>query len=202
MKRVAITIAALLLGACVGGVKNTSPMTVYDFGLPAKRLVTDGSWSGLAVDVRSPSWFDSLNVDYRLAYEDPLKQREYASSRWAGAPGELLAQRLRQQLGAVSATANTAADCLLRVELQEFSQVFDAPQQSRAVVQGRVSLIDAGRQIVAEQSVSIEKTANLPNAAGGVKALVEASNDLGLQLVDWMTGLQKNNLLGRCSRKH
>ena len=72
MKRVLIVLAACLLSACVGGTKNVPPAVVFDFGLPAARLVADGTWSRLALEVRSPSWFDSLNVDYRLAYDDPL----------------------------------------------------------------------------------------------------------------------------------
>ncbi|MFZ4538691.1 ABC-type transport auxiliary lipoprotein family protein [Propionivibrio sp.] len=198
MNRVFILLAALLLSACVGGARNVPPAIVYDFGLPAARVVADGAWSRLALEVRSPSWFDSLNVDYRLAYEDPLKQREYSGSRWAGAPGLLLAQRLRQQLGTASANGNTAVDCLLRVELQEFSQIFDSPQQSRGVLQGSVSLIDAKRHLVAERQVSIEKPAATPDAHGGVKALVAASTELGLQLADWLATLEKNNALKAC----
>ena len=202
MNRVFIVLAAMLLNACVGGAGNVPPAVVYDFGLPAARLFADGTWSRLALEVRSPSWFDSLNVDYRLAYEEPLKQREYSASRWAGAPGILLAQRLRQQLGTVSANGNTAVDCLLRVELQEFSQIFDSPQQSRAVLLGNVSLIDARRQLVAERQVSIEKPSATSDAHGGVNALVAASTELGLQLADWLAGLEKQNALKACRPAH
>jgi cholesterol transport system auxiliary component len=198
MTKILIVLAALLLGACVGGARNTPPMTVYDFGLPATRLVADGSWSKMALEVMSPSWFDSLNVDYRLAYDDPLKQREYAGSRWVGAPGTLLAQHLRQQLGVSGVTGGAVADCLLRIELQEFSQVFDSPQQSRGVLQGSVSLIDARRQILSERLVSIEKPALTADAQGGVSALVAASSELGRQLADWLARLDSDNTLKRC----
>ena len=143
-------LAALLLSACVGGAGNSVPSVTYDFGLPVARLAVGGTWPGLSLEVRSPSWFDSTNVDYRLAYADPLTRRQYVGSRWAGAPAQLIAQRLRQQLGVVSATANSATDCLIRVELQEFSQVFDSPQSSRGVLTASVSLIDGKRRVVAE----------------------------------------------------
>lgn len=198
MRNVYVLLTALLLSACVGGARNTSPSAIYDFGLPAARLVADGSWSRLALEVRSPPWFDSLNVDYRLAYEDPLKQREYAGSRWAGAPGILLAQRLRQQLGTASVTGNTLSDCLLRVELQEFSQVFDSPQRSRGVLQGSVSLSDVKRQLVAERQLVIEKPAATPDAQGGIDALVAASSELGQQIADWLSGLEKAGSIKRC----
>ncbi len=197
MKRIALLMTLGLLGACSSLVKTSPPVTVYDFGLPAARLVADSTLSRLALEVRSPSWFDSLNVDYRLAYDEPLKPREYLASRWAGAPGVMLAQRLRQQIGAVNASGNTSADCLLRIELQEFSQIFDTPQQSRALLQGQVSLIDARRQVLAERPVVIEKPAPTADASGGVKALVAASAELGQQLADWLGGLEQT-ALGKC----
>jgi len=184
-----ILILLLLLGGCATGARNKPPLTVYDFGLPAARLPAGETWPRLALDVKSPSWFDSLNIDYRLAYDDPLKQREYADSRWAGAPGVLLAQRLRQQLGTVNDSGSTA--CLLRVELQEFSQIFDSPQQSRALVQGSVQLFDAKRRLLAERQLAIEKPAPGADAASGVKALVAASNDFGVELANWLAGVDK-----------
>lgn len=198
MSRFFVLLAATLLSACSVGARNTPPTVVYDFGLPAARQVADGTWSRLALEVRSPAWFESLNIDYRLAYDDPLKQREYAGSRWAGAPGVLLAQRLRQQLGAVNATGNTATDCLLRVDLQEFSQIFDTPQKSRALLQGNINLIDARRHLLAERAFIIEKPATTADANGGVNALVAASSDLGQQLTDWLGQLEKNGNLKNC----
>jgi len=202
MNKAFILLAALLLSGCIGGARNVPPALVYDFGLPAKPLVGEGTWSRLALEVRSPPWFDSRNIDYRLAYEEPLRKREYAGSRWASNPGLLLAQQLRQQLGAVGAGGNVAADCLLRVELQEFSQVFDSPQKSRAVVQGNVSLIDVRRQLIAERHVAIENPAATPDANGGVKALVTASTELGQQLAEWLASLEKNDALKKCRRGH
>lgn len=197
MKRIALLMTACLLSACSGVIRNVPPVAVYDFGLPAARLVADGTWSKLALEVKSPTWFDSLNIDYRLTYDEPLKPREYVGSRWAGSPGVLLALRLRQQLGVANATGNTATDCTLRLELQEFSQVFDTPQQSRALLQAHVSLIDGKRQVLAERPVIIEKSAATADASGGVNALVAASTEFGQQLADWLGRIDKNEL-GRC----
>jgi cholesterol transport system auxiliary component len=198
MRRNLILLLTLLLSACVGGLGNAPPVTVYDFGLPATRLLGDGRWSNLALEVRSPPWFESLNVDYRLAYDDPLKQREYAGSRWAGTPAALLLRRLRQQLGTVGAGGNTAASCLLRVELQEFSQVFDSTDKSRGVLQSGVSLIDSKRQLIAERQITIAKTAATPDARGGVKALAEASDEFGVQLADWLDALARAGSARSC----
>ena len=186
MNRCFVLLAALLLSACVGGAGNSVPSVTYDFGLPVARLAVGGAWPGLSLEVRSPPWFDSTNVDYRLAYADPLTRRQYVGSRWAGAPAQLIAQRLRQQLGVVSATANSATDCLIRVELQEFSQVFDSAQSSRAVLQAGVSLINSKRRVIAERRFVIEKSAITQDARGGVAALVQAGTELGRQTAAWL----------------
>lgn len=198
MNRCFVLLAALLLSACVGGAGNSVPSVTYDFGLPVARLAVGGAWPGLSLEVRSPPWFDSTNVDYRLAYADPLTRRQYVGSRWAGAPAQLIAQRLRQQLGVVSATANSATDCLIRVELQEFSQVFDSPQSSRGVLTASVSLIDGKRRVVAERLAVIEKPAVSADASGGVQALVAASTEFGRLLSDWLLELEKNGGLKSC----
>ena len=198
MNRCLVLFAALLLSACVGGAGNSVPSVTYDFGLPVARLAVGGAWPGLSLEVRSPPWFDSTNVDYRLAYADPLTRRQYVGSRWAGAPAQLIAQRLRQQLGVVSATANSATDCLIRVELQEFSQVFDSPQSSRGVLTASVSLIDGKRRVVAERLAVIEKPAVSADASGGVQALVAASTEFGRLLSDWLLELEKNGGLKSC----
>ena len=198
MNRCLVLLAALLLSACVGGAGNSGPSVTYDFGLPVPRLANGGGRPGLALEVRSPSWFDSTNIDYRLAYADPLTRRQYVGSRWAGAPAQLIAQRLRQQLGVVSATANSATDCLIRVELQEFSQVFDSPQSSRGVLTASVSLIDGKRRVVAERLAVIDKPALGADASGGVQALVAASTEFGRLLSDWLLELEKNGGLKSC----
>jgi cholesterol transport system auxiliary component len=191
-------LAALLLGGCAVSPENGRSMAVYDFGLPAARAGGEGEWPRIALEVVAPPWFDALNVDYRLAYDDPLKQREYSGSRWAGAPGVLLAQRLRQRLGMASSSGNAAANCLLRFELQEFSQVFDAPTQSRGVLQGTASLIDARKQRIAGKDFLIEKPAASQDARGGVDALVAAGSELASQLGAWLGALEKGKGMELC----
>jgi cholesterol transport system auxiliary component len=198
MKKLFLSLMAVLLAACAGSAHNGAPATIYDFGLPAARLVTDGEWSRVALDVKAPAWFDSSDIEYRLAYDDPLKLREYAGSRWAGAPALLLGQRLRQQLGVAGASSNVAVDCLLRVELQEFSQVFDSPQNSRGVLQGSVTLLGAKRQILAERLLTVEQPAATPDARGGVLALVVASDEVGKELVGWLARLEQGGKLKSC----
>ena len=181
--------AIALLAGCAASPSAVQP-TVYDFGLPVSALAGQGGTGAeamsLAVDVDTPPWFDSPGIGYRLAYDDPLKRREYVDSRWAANPGQLLTQRLRQQLGVPDAAASAAGACALRIELQEFSQVFDSPQHSRALLQATAILTDATRRVIAERRFVTEKNAATPDARGGVGALVEAGNELGQQLAHWL----------------
>ncbi|MEO8410066.1 MAG: ABC-type transport auxiliary lipoprotein family protein [Propionivibrio sp.] len=191
-------IAAIHLAGCAVGGKTGPAVTVYDFGLPAAPLSADRAWSLLALEVDAPNWAKAPNVDYRLAYDEALELRQYAYSRWAGAPGDLLARHLRQQLGAVAASANVAWNCRLTVDLQEFSQVFDTPEQSRGVVQAMVHLVDAQRQLLAEKKMRVATPAPTPDAEGGVHALLAASTGMGQQIADWLATLPDDDRLRSC----
>jgi ABC-type uncharacterized transport system auxiliary subunit len=189
MKRTVLLFATLLLAACATGGRDRPPAGVYDFGPPAGALGADARWSRLIVEVRAPHWFDSLTIEYRLAYDNPRQLREYASSRWAGPPARLLGLRLRQLLGARGAGGDGEPGCLLRIDLQEFAQVFDTPRTSRGVLHARVDLLDARRQRLAGQVFAVEQAAATADAAGGVAALAAAGDTLGRQLADWLAGL-------------
>jgi ABC-type uncharacterized transport system auxiliary subunit len=198
MKSFLIFLAGCFLAGCAGGVRSGPPAEVYDFGPPVEPLTRDGAWSSVAIEIRAPSWFDSRDIEYRLLYENPRKLRGYAGSHWVASPGLLLSQRLRQQIGLVGATGQTAARCLLRLELFEFSQVFDAPQRSRGLLQGRVSILAASRQAVADRLVASEQPAPSADARGAVIALVAASDELGQQLAAWLNDLEKRGRLKPC----
>jgi len=133
-----------------------TPAAVYDFGLqppagvPAASAISGQPqpWASLLVaEVAAPAWLDSQAIQYRLAYHDSAQTHSYANSRWAAAPAALLTQRIRSRIaavthsGVVSAGDGVRADYALRLELEEFAQVFDTVEQSRAVVRLRASLV-------------------------------------------------------------
>jgi hypothetical protein len=100
--------------------------------------------------------------------------------------------------GLVPVTGQTAVSCVLRLELHEFSQLFDTPQRSRAMLQGNATLLDARHRIVAERGVASEQPAATDDARGGVMALVAASEALGRQLATWLNDLEKAGRLRHC----
>ncbi len=184
---------APVLTACVGAPPAPMP-TTYDFGLSAPAIAVDQPLPGtLAIaTITAPAWLASDGIIYRLAYDNAARPQVYAQSRWVAPPSELLGQRLQQRLANVAAggltdgASSVTADYLLRVELEEFSQVFDARNRSRAVVRARASLIDQQQgTLVAQQEFNAEHPAP-PDAAGAAHSLRGASDAVLSKIVGWL----------------
>jgi len=193
MLRAALLLSLALLAGCAVGPQSREGTASYDFGLPRtdKDINPRLHQDLLVADASSPAWMDNSGIYYRLAYQDATRPQAYSLSHWVMPPAALFGQRMRASIArASSAGVFVPADAVragytLRLELEEFSQVFDAADRSRAVLRMRASLIRQ-RGIVAQQDFNIEHTAATPNAEGGVRALIAASDDAGEKLVDWL----------------
>ncbi len=175
-------LVALLLAGCVTPGKRGGDVTqaVYDLE-SSGRKPTMVRTQPLALEVRAPAWFDGLGIDYRLAYADSARLREYALARWAGPPAQMIQWRLMRDLGA-SAHGQVRAACLMRLELEEFSQVFDSATQSRGVLRARVQWLDRQRNVLDEWGLDVSVPAPTPDVAGGVFALRAAVDRLAEQI--------------------
>jgi cholesterol transport system auxiliary component len=124
---------------------------------------------------------------YRLQYQDAQQLRPYAQARWSVPPAQLVRARLRDALltqGAVlSSEGNTP--WVLRVELDEFSQIFASPEASLGLVRLRASLLK-NEQLIGQTTVLARANAPSQDAAGGVKALTAATDDAVRQLSAWL----------------
>jgi cholesterol transport system auxiliary component len=171
-----ILIVALTLAACSAGAVRQVDVSRYDLGPLALPLAAD---SGVAaVEVIAPSWLGSDGMEYRLAYADAGRRLEYAESRWAAPPAELLRQGLQRQLAG-------AGRCRLRLDLDEFVQVFDSPQAGRLVLESRATLF-AGQEVVARKLVAVSPATPSADAKGGVAAAAAAVRTLGDELAAWL----------------
>jgi cholesterol transport system auxiliary component len=196
-----LVLATLALAGCVMA-RTQTPAAVYDFGQQRLATASDSEAPGngrlkaslLVADATAPAWLDSTAIHYRLAYHDLAQSYAYASNRWAASPAVLLTQRIRSRIagisdeGVVSAADGARTDYTLRLELEEFTQVFDTIDRSRAIIKLRASLIETGsRSLLAQRSFDIERTAPSANAAGAVRALTEAGDKLIGNLIAWLT---------------
>lgn len=174
-------VALLLLVGCAGGSRPAADTASYDLG-PATALPAGGMPNaGIAVEVHMPLWLDGIAMNYRLAYVDPQRLYSYAHARWAGAPSRLVQQKLWQQLG----MAPGGAPCTLRVELGEFTQIFDAADRSRVLVSGEATLQGKGRAVIAHLPLRVEAPAG-SDARSGAAALAVATRELSERLATWL----------------
>ena len=179
---------------------------VYDFG-PGLLAVAaaPGVASTLPVvtlfDVESASALDSTAVLYRLGYTNAQQLLPYAQARWSMTPAQLLRQRLRDSLGQ-RRTVLSPADghvtgnqpaLALRIDLEEFSQLFSAPEQSVGLVRLRATVAQstpAGERLIGQRLVVVQRPAPSADATGGVRALAEASDAAVQELEQWLNQLR------------
>lgn len=186
--------AALLLGCASLPDKPARPV-VYDFGPGPLNLAlaAPGKLAALSLDeVLAPTALDSSAMLYRLAYANATELRPYALARWSMPPAQLLRQRLQGALEAqrpVLVGTGRAGGLSLRVELEEFVHLFEAPEKSSGLVRLRASVIrsDArGEHLLAQRRVVALRPAASHDAPGGVRALAEASEAAVQELAQWL----------------
>jgi cholesterol transport system auxiliary component len=194
MSTLLMLLGALLLTACSLGPAQKDAPAVYDLGAPRQDAANQPRiYASLLVHaVAAPAWLDTTAIIYRLNYQDAARQRAYANSRWAAAPAALLTQRLRGRLaaasdgGVVGAGDSARADYTLRVEIEDFSQVFVTADESRAVIVARASIFNAAkRTLLAQKSFSTTRPAASANAEGGVRALAAAGDETIEAIAVW-----------------
>ncbi len=171
-----ILIVALILAACSGAGVRQADVGRYDLGPLA--LAPAGDSGVAAVEVTAPSWLGGDGMEYRLGYANAARRLEYAESRWAAPPAELLRLGLQRRLAGVGR-------CRLRLDLDEFVQVFDSPETGRLALEGRATLF-AGQEPVARRAFALAPAMPSADARGGVVAAVAAARTLGDELVLWL----------------
>ena len=199
-------IFALAMAACSSLPQPPARAEVYDFG-PGQQTAPAPAAPAAAraivlADVVSTGMPDAdSGLNYRLAYTNVQQLRPYRDARWSQPPAQLLTQALRERLGQGRAVlteggmgvrlADGARPDVLRLQLEEFSQVFDAPQTSHALVRLRASLARSthgSEQLLAQRLFVVQRPAATPDAVGGAKALAEAAGQLADEVAQWLDG--------------
>ena len=177
-----------LLSACAALPERASAPQRYDFGPPAAVVTAvAANRPALGLRVQASPALEGTAMLYRLAYADAQQLRAYTQARWAMAPAELLAQRLRSGLGRdyVLPPDGEGANRVLHVALEEFSQVYTAPEQSHGLLRLRVSLLQ-GERLLAQRELMFQPSAARADAAAGVRALGAATDEAVTELVRWL----------------
>lgn len=183
-----LALSAAVLAGCASGPPAAVSNIRYDLGAPAL-IGTPGNLPPVKVlAVSAPRALDTDAFIYRLKYADAQRTGSYSNSHWTMPPAQLLTQRLREALsarGPVLTGADPVRAPLLQAELIGFEQVFDAPDQSHALVSVRATLSQQGR-VVGQRTFVARAPASTGDAAGGAQALAAASDDLIAQMTAWL----------------
>jgi len=194
MRQLALVLVLCVFSGCSLMAPKAPPKTEFDFG-PERNAPSDSaalSEAQLVIfDVSAPAWMDGTAMFYRLAYQNAAVPLPYAESEWVMSPAALLTQRLRSSAAvhgdgaARLVDVHTPAVYRLRSELLEFEQIFDAPGRSHGVLRLRATL--EGEGMWTQRTFAVDRPAPAPNAAGGVTALVECTEELERLLEEWVS---------------
>ena len=195
-----------LLGGCSALPDKPVRPTLYDFGpgnLTIEPTTRQAPLPPVALEeiTTSGGALDNTALLYRLAYAEVQALRPYANARWSTLPAQLVRQRLREQLSqrrpvfnardgvSINRSSATMLPLRLRLELEEFSQLFTAPDASVGVVRLRATLVEvtpAGERFIGQRSVVAQRPAPTADAAGGVRALTAATDAAIDELDQWL----------------
>lgn len=197
----------VLLGACSALPDKPQRAALYDFGPGALVPVPQTRQAPLApialADIGTPGGvLDNQSVLYRLSYDDAQQLRPYSQARWSMPPAQLIRQRLRDGLGGQRAVLNAGEGPalnrsanqgvlprVLKLELDEFSHVFDSPSSSVGLVRLRATLVErtpSGDQLLAQRSITTQRPAPSADAPGGVRALTAATDAAIEEIATWL----------------
>ncbi|MEO8249614.1 MAG: ABC-type transport auxiliary lipoprotein family protein [Burkholderiales bacterium] len=188
--------AAALVSACTVLQEPQRP-AVYDFGppeteSPAKSPAASRLPSIALADVDATQTLDGNAVLYRLGYANDQQLRPYALARWSAPPAQLVRQRVRERLSrqrSVIGPLDPGSDLILKIELDEFSQLFEAPTRSFGLVRltATVSKVTpSGEKPIGQRNIVLQRPATTPDAAGGVKALAAATDAAADDIAEWL----------------
>ena len=198
----------LTLTGC-GGMQTSGRASVYDFGPGVRTAQTAQTVPApilVLADLEATAALDTTALLYRLDYSDAQQLRPYAQARWSMPPAQLLRQRLRETLGqtrtVVGPSEGVGAGSIglvLRVVLEEFSQVFESPTQSQGLLRFRATLSQPvavpGRggqeNLLAQRSFVVQRASATADAPGGVRALTAATDDAMAELEQWLAAYRK-----------
>lgn len=188
----------LLLGGCMHATKAQFTRH-YGLGTPASAPAGEnhaGAANGKILEVAQisvPEWLSGNAMYYRLDYRNDDRLAAYAQSDWIAPPASLLEPILRRALAgdgwrAVVGPRNPAnADVNLQLRLDDFSQAFGQPGNSKGVLDATATLIaNHDDSVIAQKHFHVEVAAATPDAKGGAKALAEASREFATQLRGWV----------------
>ena len=91
------------------------------------------------------------------------------------------------------ATTSATPAILLRIELEEFSQLFESPNASTGLLRLRATAVQPspqGEKLLGQRSFIVQRPAPSADAAGGVRALTAATDAVVQEIDQWLQQLR------------
>lgn len=189
--RNAVLILTLALAGCSVG-RVGAPPAVFDLGLDARPVPALPARDPIALAFQAAPALTDTSVIWRVG--DSAAPKAYATYRWASSPAELVRQRVTDRLsrqGPVLADRVNLQTPQLQLSLSQFEQVYAEDGQSS---EGRLLLqavLVNGRAVVGQKRILVQAPAPTQDAAGGVAALRQASDEAADQLAQWLADTLK-----------
>ncbi len=199
MKKFKLMLSVLLISGCSVTPQAKIPIATYNFAVYPPEYtgqpIQTGEQKGkkiLIAPITAPSWLDTRDISYRLAYHNPIQAYTYAHSRWASPPAFLLTQQIKQRITdttshlVINDSSIAIAENRLYIELEEFSQIFGSEHDSHVMIRFRASLVNNTHRLIAQKSFSTLETTPTADAQGAADAFAVANNRLLGDLVQWL----------------
>jgi cholesterol transport system auxiliary component len=188
----------LMLAGCAQlSSRQTFPKHYTLADSPASMQQTSGTTSRATLQVARITvapWLQGTALYYRLDYRHDDRIATYAQSDWVSPPANLLETLIQNALAAgghwhivTGPTGPARTAFALHVQLNDFSQAFASPGQSRGVLDATATLVDnRNGNAIAQKSFHVEAAAPSADAQGGVKALNHAALQFTAELERWL----------------
>ena len=180
MRNGLIILLLLLTAGCSLSGKNIV-VALHDLGpvtLPREAGVT---YSPL-IRVSAPDWLTDTHIYYRQLFLVPTVLKTYTRDRWIAPPGELLERRFSLIKG--------GQGLVLRIQLVDFEQQFDAPDRARTLFGFNVKVFRGrGDKPLGQRFFSYQQENETANAAGTINSFAELSNRAADDLAIWLDTL-------------
>lgn len=190
LKPLLISFLGLLLAGCNGLVVAPKAVALYDLGIVEVLEMPPGR-APAQIQLQAPSWLNSSAMQYRLGWDRPMQRRAFVESRWVANPSELIARSLDR---AILGSSPVASECRLRIELDEFVQMFDSETSARVEVVARAAWLPArSDKVLARKEFRLTQVSAPATAEEGVAAYRRLTRQLSLELAEWLEALDRTS---------
>lgn len=181
MRNWLIILLLLLTAGCSLNGKHIT-VALHDLGPVTLQREAEVSYSPV-IKVSAPDWLTDTHIYYRQLFLVPTVLKTYSRDRWIAPPGELLERRF-------SLIEGGHQELILRIQLVDFEQQFDAPDRARTLFGFNVKVFRvSGDKPLGQRFFSYQQENETANAAGAINSFAVLSNRATDELAIWLDAL-------------